>query len=46
LALFPRERWTKIGHQIIWHGRRVCAARKPACDACALAPLCPSAGVV
>ena len=46
LALFPRERWTLLGHQIIWHGRRVCQAKKPACDACSLAPLCPSAGVV
>ena len=44
LAILPRERWTRLGHQIIWHGRRVCHARKPACDACALAPHCPSAG--
>jgi endonuclease-3 len=42
----PRERWTKLGHQLIWHGRRVCAARKPACHECALAPHCPSAGKV
>ena len=42
LAIFPRERWTLLGHQIIWHGRRVCDARKPACDRCALAPYCPS----
>ncbi len=40
----PRARWTKLGHQLIWHGRRVCFARKPACDKCALAPHCPSAG--
>src|SRR6185436_7173596 len=45
LALFPRERWTLLGHQIIWHGRRVCQARKPQCGACTLAPLCPSAGL-
>lgn len=43
LSLLPRERWTMLGHQIIWHGRRVCDARKPACDRCTLAPLCPSA---
>ena len=42
----PRDKWTKLGHQLIWHGRRVCAARKPACHACALAPHCPSAGRV
>jgi endonuclease-3 len=42
----PRERWTKLGHQLIWHGRRVCFARKPACHECALAPHCPSAGKV
>lgn len=46
LSLLPRERWTLVGHQIIWHGRRVCQARKPDCDGCTLAPLCPSFGVV
>jgi endonuclease-3 len=46
LALLPRERWTQLGHQIIWHGRRVCSARKPACHACGLAPHCPTAGQV
>jgi endonuclease III len=46
LALFPRDAWTRVGHQIIWHGRRVCAARKPMCNICTLAPLCPSAGKV
>ncbi len=39
----PRDHWTKLGHQLIWHGRRVCFARKPACGECALAPHCPSA---
>ncbi len=42
-ALLPRERWTRVGHQIIWHGRRVCEARAPKCGACTLADLCPSA---
>lgn len=42
-ALLPRERWTRIGHQIIWHGRRVCDARAPRCGECSLAKSCPSA---
>ena len=42
-AMVPRVRWTRVGHQIIWHGRRVCEAKAPRCDACTLAPLCPSA---
>jgi endonuclease-3 len=45
-ALLPQPLWTKLGHQLIWHGRRVCIARKPRCHECALAPNCPSAGVV
>jgi endonuclease-3 len=39
----PQDKWTKLGHQLIWHGRRVCFARKPQCGECALAPHCPSA---
>jgi endonuclease-3 len=42
----PQAKWTEIGHQLIWHGRRVCAARKPDCAGCALSPHCPSAGKV
>jgi endonuclease-3 len=42
-ALLPRDRWTRVGHQIIWHGRRVCDARVPRCGECTLAPWCPSA---
>jgi len=42
----PRAQWTRFGHQLIWHGRRVCYARKPDCGHCALAPHCPSAGKV
>jgi endonuclease-3 len=42
----PQAKWTEIGHQLIWHGRRVCTARKPDCAGCALAPHCPSAGKV
>jgi endonuclease-3 len=43
-ALFPRRDWTMLSHRLIWHGRRVCHARKPACGACPLAGLCPSYG--
>jgi len=43
--LIPRNEWTLLSHRVIWHGRRVCHARKPACGACALAPLCPSFGL-
>ena len=44
-ALFPRKEWTMLSHRLIWHGRRVCHARKPACGACELARLCPSYGI-
>ncbi|MGO9764799.1 MAG: endonuclease III domain-containing protein [Myxococcaceae bacterium] len=44
-ALFPKEDWAK-GHQLlVWHGRRTCFARKPACDRCVVAALCPKVGV-
>jgi endonuclease-3 len=43
-ALIPRAEWTMLSHRLIWHGRRVCHARRPACGACALARLCPSFG--
>jgi endonuclease-3 len=42
----PRDKWTQVGHQLIWHGRRVCFARSPDCAGCALQPHCPSAGKV
>jgi len=44
-ALIPKRDWTMLSHQVIFHGRRVCHARKPACGACTLAPMCPSYGV-
>lgn len=44
-ALFPPKDWVMLCHRMIFHGRRVCMARKPACGACALASLCPSFGV-
>jgi endonuclease III len=43
-ALFPRKEWTDLSQRMIWHGRRVCHSRKPACGACGLARWCPSYG--
>ncbi|AWT36761.1 endonuclease III [Deinococcus arenae] len=43
--LFPRERWVFLHHALILHGRRVCAARRPACGACVMASFCPKVGV-
>ena len=45
MAMLPREEWIASSHLLILHGRRVCDARKPACDRCTLAPICPSAEV-
>jgi endonuclease-3 len=44
-ALIERRDWTMLSHRVIFHGRRVCHARKPACGACVLAGDCPSYGV-
>ena len=43
-ALFPKSDWTMLSHRLIWHGRRRCHARKPACGACPLARSCPAFG--
>jgi endonuclease III len=43
-ALIQRSEWTALSNRMIWHGRRVCHSRKPACGACGLATLCPSYG--
>ncbi|MEY9890682.1 endonuclease-3 [Catenulispora sp. MAP12-49] len=43
--LFPRKDWTLLSHRTIYHGRRVCHAKKPACGACPIAKLCPSRGI-
>jgi endonuclease-3 len=43
-ALLPRSEWTAFSSRVIFHGRRVCHARTPACGACAIARLCPSYG--
>jgi endonuclease-3 len=42
--LIPKKEWTILSHRVIWHGRRICHARKPACGACPIAHLCPSYG--
>jgi endonuclease-3 len=42
--LFPKRDWTMLSHRVIFHGRRVCHARKPACGACPVARLCPAYG--
>jgi len=42
MATIPRERWILFGHQLIWHGRRVCQARRPRCIECNLEKLCYS----
>jgi len=43
-ALIPRKEWTILSHRLIWHGRRVCHSRRPACGACVLARWCPAYG--
>lgn len=43
--LIPEREWTNLSQRMIWHGRRVCHSRKPACGACPLAKLCPAYGI-
>ena len=43
-ALIPRKDWTILSHRVIWHGRRRCHSRRPACGVCPLARWCPSYG--
>jgi endonuclease-3 len=45
MKIFPSDRWTMLAHLLIWHGRRVCDARKPRCEACVISHLCPSSRV-
>ncbi len=45
MRLIPRDRWTAVSHALVLHGRYVCKARKPACEGCVLADLCPRIGV-
>ena len=42
--LIPKKDWTILSHRVIWHGRRMCHARKPACGVCPIAKWCPSYG--
>jgi endonuclease-3 len=44
-ALFPKKNWVDLSQRMVWHGRRICHSRKPACGACPLAFECPSFGV-
>jgi endonuclease-3 len=43
--LLPPEEWIDFSHRLIWHGRRVCKARKPLCPQCVLNDWCPKVGV-
>ncbi|MGH2497024.1 MAG: endonuclease III [Ktedonobacteraceae bacterium] len=43
MRIIPQEDWLDLSHMLIYHGRAICTARKPACAACTLANLCPSA---
>ncbi|EGD44713.1 endonuclease III [Nocardioides luteus] len=43
-ALFEKRDWTMLSHHVIWHGRRICHAQKPACGACPVSQLCPAYG--
>ena len=45
MALLPAEEWTMFGHRMIYHGRQVCHARRPRCEACGLSAVCPKAGL-
>ena len=43
-GLFPKSEWTMLSHRVVFHGRRICHSRRPACGACPIAELCPSSG--
>jgi endonuclease-3 len=45
IALIPKKDWIWFGHAMIWHGRRICMARRPACSACGLRAFCPRRGL-
>jgi endonuclease III len=46
LKVVPKEDWHRFPHLLIWHGRRVCDARRPLCEECVIASLCPAARVI
>jgi endonuclease-3 len=41
IDLLPKSEWIDFSHRIIWHGRKVCKARKPQCDGCSMNDFCP-----
>ncbi len=45
MAIFPTDKWTMLAHLLIYHGRKVCPARRPRCNECAVSHLCPSSAV-
>ncbi|MBI2803635.1 MAG: endonuclease III [Planctomycetes bacterium] len=45
MQLIPKDDWTMFGHRMIFHGRQVCQARKPLCESCAVASMCPRIGL-
>ena len=45
MAHYPADQWVFLAHALIWHGRRVCHARRPLCDECGLADVCEKIGV-
>ena len=46
MQLVPRDDWAVVSHLLIWHGRRICIANRPKCEACVLNDICPSAGII
>lgn len=42
--IVPKKEWTHLSHRLVWHGRRICHSRKPACGACPVAKICPAFG--
>jgi endonuclease-3 len=45
VRIVPRQDWARFSHLLIWHGRRICTARSPRCEACPLADLCPASRI-
>ncbi len=45
IAILPKKEWIDFSHRMIWHGRKVCNARKPLCEACTMRKFCPQVGV-
>jgi len=45
IELLPKDEWIDFSHRLIWHGRRVCKARRPLCGSCVLEKICPKVGV-